>query len=214
MLRESQSQIAELIRRSGFRLTKLHANQLQVGDQPFPASTKYLPVPHSSMPSSSFIPLLCCRYMPLVSTSVIFPLRWPFSPSSNFRCFSGNATESTRKQTFIQGCDYEHWLVVMEPPKGNPLRDDIIDIYIKTLSMALGSTEEAKKSIYSVSTKYYYAFGCKLSQKFINKLNSLPNVRWVLPDSYLYASENDYGVKVFPVCFQTLDSSFVFLFWH
>lgn len=86
----------------------------------------------------------------------------------------------------------------------------------------LCSEEEAKKSIYSVSTKYYYAFSCKISEIFIDKIKgdlcivpfsssfalilifyfgllfaALPNVRWVLPDSYLSHLENCYGGILF-----------------
>lgn len=38
----------------------------------------------------------------------------------------------------LDGCDFEHWLVVMEKPEGDPTRDEIIDSYIKTLSMVVG----------------------------------------------------------------------------
>ncbi|PQM42073.1 multiple organellar RNA editing factor 7 mitochondrial [Prunus yedoensis var. nudiflora] len=99
----------------------------------------------------------------------------------------------TRLPSLVEGCDYEHWLVVMEPPKGYPLRDEIINGYIQTLATALGSAEKAKKSIYSVSTKYYYAFGCKVPENLTFKIKSLANVKWVLPDSYLCHGENDYG---------------------
>lgn len=34
----------------------------------------------------------------------------------------------------------------------------------------LCSEEDAKKSIYSVSTKYYYAFGCKVPEDFAYKI--------------------------------------------
>ncbi|KAK6284309.1 hypothetical protein POUND7_003261 [Theobroma cacao] len=105
--------------------------------------------------------------------------------------------ELTRVPTLVEGCDYEHWFVVMEAPKGYPLRDEIVDTYIKTLAMALGSEEEAKKSIYSVSTKYYYAFGCKGPEDLTFKLKSLPNVKWVLPDSYLVHGDNSYGGEPF-----------------
>ncbi|CAL8131119.1 unnamed protein product [Prunus armeniaca] len=76
----------------------------------------------------------------------------------------------TRLASLVEGCDYEHWLVVMEPPKGYPLRDEIINGYIQTLATALGSAEKARKSIYSVSTKYYYAFGCKVPEKLTFKI--------------------------------------------
>ncbi|PQP92111.1 multiple organellar RNA editing factor 7 mitochondrial [Prunus yedoensis var. nudiflora] len=89
----------------------------------------------------------------------------------------------TRLASLVEGCDYEHWLVVMEPPKGYPLRDEIINGYIQTLATALGSAEKAKKSIYSVSTKYYYAFGCKVPE----------NLTFKIKYSYLCHGENDHG---------------------
>ena len=46
--------------------------------------------------------------------------------------------ELTREPAVVEGCDYEHWLVVMEAPKGYPLRDEIVNSYVKTLGMALG----------------------------------------------------------------------------
>ncbi|KAL3616075.1 hypothetical protein CASFOL_040369 [Castilleja foliolosa] len=49
------------------------------------------------------------------------------------------------------------------------------------------------ESIYSVSTKYYYAFSCKLDEHMIHKIKSLPRVKWVLPDSYLRTQESGYG---------------------
>lgn len=108
-----------------------------------------------------------------------------------------NPPPLSRVATLVEGCDYDHWLVVVEPPKGYPQQTQILNEYIKTLAIALGSEEEAKKSIYSVSTKYYYAFGCKIPENLTHKIKSLPNVRWVLPDSYLCHSENDYGGEPF-----------------
>ncbi|KAM1060141.1 hypothetical protein TB1_024097 [Malus domestica] len=132
-------------------------------------------------------------------SSTLFPSS-PFSSSSSAPRSSADASakdstgsELTRLATVVEGCDYEHWLVVTEPPKGYRLRDEIISGYIQTLATALGSEEEAKKSIYSVSTKYYFAFGCKVPEDLTSKIKSLPNVRWVLPDSYLCHGENDYG---------------------
>lgn len=73
------------------------------------------------------------------------------SPASVLRSFSTNATSSSLKDPspnwsnrppketiLLDGCDFEHWLVVMEPPEGEPTRDDIIDSYIKTLAQVVG----------------------------------------------------------------------------
>ena len=48
---------------------------------------------------------------------------------------SAQPTELTR---VVDGCDYEHWLVVTEPPNGYPQRSEIVHRYIQTLAMALG----------------------------------------------------------------------------
>ncbi|XP_062096950.1 multiple organellar RNA editing factor 8, chloroplastic/mitochondrial-like [Humulus lupulus] len=133
-----------------------------------------------------------------------------FSLASNLRCFSSNATSSSLKDPnpnwsnrppketiLLDGCDFEHWLVVMEPPEGDPTRDDIIDSYIKTLAMVVGSEEEARMKIYSVSTRCYFAFGALVSEELSYKLKELPKVRWVLPDSYLDVKNKDYGGEPF-----------------
>ncbi|KAJ4710415.1 multiple organellar RNA editing factor 8, chloroplastic/mitochondrial-like [Melia azedarach] len=102
-----------------------------------------------------------------------------------------------KETILLDGCDFEHWLVVMEPPEGNPTRDEIIDSYIKTLAMIIGSEEEARMKIYSVSTRCYYAFGALVSEELSHQLKGLPRVRWVLPDSYLDVKNKDYGGEPF-----------------
>ncbi|GAV64056.1 hypothetical protein CFOL_v3_07574 [Cephalotus follicularis] len=102
------------------------------------------------------------------------------------------------KETIIhEGCDFEHWLVVVEKPEGDPTRDEIIDSYIKTLAKVVGSEEEARMKIYSVSTRCYFAFGALVSENLSYKIKELPGVRWVLPDSYLDVKNKDYGGEPF-----------------
>ncbi|KAI3761657.1 hypothetical protein L1987_52078 [Smallanthus sonchifolius] len=105
--------------------------------------------------------------------------------------------ELDRATSAIDGCDYKHWLVVMDPTIGCPLRYQIVQRYLQTLASALGSEEEAKRSMYSVSTKYYHAFGCKIDEDVVHIIKSMPNVRWILPDSHLYLGKNDYGGEPF-----------------
>lgn len=137
---------------------------------------------------------------PLVSNSARVPTRLKTSGSgySPLNDPSPNWSNRPPKETILlDGCDYEHWLVVMEAPQRYPLRDEIVRGYIRTLAMVLRSEEEAKKSIYSVSTKYYYAFGCKIAENLAHQIKSLPNVKWVLPDSYLCHGGNGYGGEPF-----------------
>uniref|UniRef100_A0A7N0VB63 MORF/ORRM1/DAG-like MORF domain-containing protein n=1 Tax=Kalanchoe fedtschenkoi TaxID=63787 RepID=A0A7N0VB63_KALFE len=86
---------------------------------------------------------------------------------------------------------------LLEKPEGDPTRDEIIDSYIKTLAMVVGSEEEARMKIYSVSTKHYFAFGALVSEELSYKIKELPKVRWVLPDSYLDVRNKDYGGEPF-----------------
>ncbi|KNA21044.1 hypothetical protein SOVF_046850 [Spinacia oleracea] len=131
-------------------------------------------------------------------------------PFTAFRSFSArqsqnslsddkpNWTNRPPKETILlDGCDFEHWLVVTEPPPENSTRDDIIDSFVKTLAQVIGSEEEARMKIYSVSTRHYFAFGALVSEELTYKLKELPNVRWVLPDSYLDVKNKDYGGEPF-----------------
>ncbi|CDY32326.1 hypothetical protein HID58_044075 [Brassica napus] len=106
--------------------------------------------------------------------------------ASSLKDPSPNWSNRPPKETILlDGCDFEHWLVVVDPPQGDLTRDEIIDGYIKTLAQIVGSEEEARMKIYSVSHRCYFAFGALVSEDLSHKLKELPNVRWVLPDSYL-----------------------------
>ncbi|KAE8649259.1 multiple organellar RNA editing factor 8, chloroplastic/mitochondrial [Cucumis sativus] len=132
------------------------------------------------------------------------------SAAPSLRDFSTRATSSSlndpnpnwsnrppKETILLDGCDFEHWLVVMEKPDEQLTRDEIIDSYIKTLAMVVGSEEEARMKIYSVSTRCYFAFGCLVSEELSYKIKELPKVRWVLPDSYLDVKNKDYGGEPF-----------------
>ncbi|XP_017649214.1 multiple organellar RNA editing factor 7, mitochondrial isoform X2 [Gossypium arboreum] len=112
------------------------------------------------------------RFSHYPSSSLCILSRYFSSDSGSNNSVLPETTKLTRTPVLVEGCDYEHWFVVMEAPKGYPLRDEIVNTYIKTLAMALGSEEDAKKSIYSVSTKYYYAFGCKVPEDLVFKIKN------------------------------------------
>ncbi|KAK9126697.1 hypothetical protein Scep_015543 [Stephania cephalantha] len=87
---------------------------------------------------------------------------------------SNDSSNRPPKETILlDGCDFEHWLVVVEPPDPNLTRDEIIDSYIKTLAQVVGSEEEARMKIYSVSTKHYFAFGALVSEELSYKIKGL-----------------------------------------
>lgn len=112
---------------------------------------------------------------------------------------SPNWSNRPPKETILlDGCDYEHWLIVMEFPENpKPSEEEMVDSYVKTLAKVMGSEEEAKKKIYSVSTTTYTGFGALISEELSLKVKELPGVLWVLPDSYLDVPNKDYGGDLF-----------------
>ncbi|KAJ3678353.1 hypothetical protein LUZ60_002156 [Juncus effusus] len=108
----------------------------------------------------------------------------------------GNASSNTEQKDAIllPGCDYNHWLIVMEFPKDPaPTREEMIETYLQTLATVLGSMEEAKKNMYAFSTTTYTGFQCTVSEETSEKFKGLPGVLWVLPDSYIDVKNKDYG---------------------
>ncbi|CAK9165599.1 unnamed protein product [Ilex paraguariensis] len=113
----------------------------------------------------------------------------PINSSSNF-----GERPPTELAPLFPGCDYEHWLIVMDKPGGEgATKQQMIDCYIQTLAKIVGSEEEAKKKIYNVSCERYFGFGCEIDEETSNKLEGLPGVLFVLPDSYVDAENKDYG---------------------
>ncbi|XWS14122.1 hypothetical protein CRYUN_Cryun36dG0096200 [Craigia yunnanensis] len=112
---------------------------------------------------------------------------------------SPNWSNRPPKETILlDGCDYEHWLIVLEFPEDpKPSEEEMIDAYVKTLASVVGSEEEAKKRIYSVCTTRYTGFGALISEELSYKVKGLPRVVWVLPDSYLDVPNKDYGGDLF-----------------
>ncbi|XP_010533846.1 PREDICTED: multiple organellar RNA editing factor 9, chloroplastic [Tarenaya hassleriana] len=99
-----------------------------------------------------------------------------------------------RETIMLPGCDYNHWLIVMEFPKDPaPTRDQMIETYLNTLATVLGSMEEAKKNMYAFSTTTYTGFQCTVDEETSEKFKGLPGVLWVLPDSYIDVKNKDYG---------------------
>ncbi|GMJ10136.1 multiple organellar RNA editing factor 8, RNA-editing factor interacting protein 1 [Hibiscus trionum] len=165
------------------------------------SSTKTLITP-SPPPSLSFLRRLRAPpfYSPLLRDSLSPSVKSFSTRAARSSLNDPNPNYSNRppKETILlDGCDFEHWLVVMEPPKDDATRDDIIDKYIKTLAQVVGSEDEARMKIYSVSTRHYYAFGALVSEELSYKIKELPGVRWVLPDSYLDVKNKDYGGEPF-----------------
>ncbi|KAL3531203.1 hypothetical protein ACH5RR_010525 [Cinchona calisaya] len=117
----------------------------------------------------------------------------PLNSGSNF-----SDRPPTEMAPLFPGCDYEHWLIVMDKPGGEGAsKQQMIDCYVQTLAKVLGSEEEAKKKIYNVSCERYFGFGCEIDEETSNRLEGLPGVLFVLPDSYVDAEYKDYGAELF-----------------
>ncbi|CAD6262434.1 unnamed protein product [Miscanthus lutarioriparius] len=150
-------------------------------------------------------PLLPSRRLPSSSSirpprqrggvgSVRCMARRPDSSYSPLRSGQGGDRAPTEMAPLFPGCDYEHWLIVMDKPGGEgATKQQMIDCYIQTLAQVVGSEEEAKKKIYNVSCERYFGFGCEIDEETSNKLEGLPGVLFVLPDSYVDAENKDYG---------------------
>ncbi|KAG2609002.1 hypothetical protein PVAP13_4KG003000 [Panicum virgatum] len=83
----------------------------------------------------------------------------------------GGDRAPTEMAPLFPGCDYEHWLIVMDKPGGEgATKQQMIDCYVQTLAKVLGSEEEAKKKIYNVSCERYFGFGCEIDEETSNKL--------------------------------------------
>ncbi|KAF2285881.1 hypothetical protein GH714_008670 [Hevea brasiliensis] len=104
---------------------------------------------------------------------------------------------SSNEQTetiMLPGCDYNHWLIVMEFPNDPaPTREQMIGTYLNILATVLGSMEEAKRNMSAFSTNTYTGFQCTVSEETSEKFKGLPGVLWMLPDSYIDVKNKDYG---------------------
>ncbi|XP_058101495.1 multiple organellar RNA editing factor 2, chloroplastic-like [Magnolia sinica] len=157
-----------------------------------PARSRPSPLSHAvrvfSPGSNRFNPIRC-RVQRSGGDSAYSPL----NSGSNF-----SDRPPTEMAPLFPGCDYEHWLIVMDKPGGEgAAKQQMIDCYIQTLAKVVGSEEEAKKKIYNVSCERYFGFGCEIDEETSNKLEGLPGVLFVLPDSYVDAENKDYGAELF-----------------
>ncbi|KAM1092933.1 hypothetical protein ACFX19_020444 [Malus domestica] len=95
----------------------------------------------------------------------------------------------------FEGCDYNHWLIVMDFPRDNkPPAEEMIRNYEEICAKGLNiSVEEAKKKMYACSTTTYTGFQVEMSEEESQKFEGLPGVVFVLPDSYLDVQNKEYG---------------------
>nr|GEY85636.1 multiple organellar RNA editing factor 8, chloroplastic/mitochondrial-like [Tanacetum cinerariifolium] len=112
------------------------------------------------------------RLRPL--TSVAVTLRQTAVTNSNVRLYSTRQTTSSlndpnpnwsnrppKETILLDGCDFEHWLVVVDKPEGEATRDEIIDTYINTLAKVVGRilrSYEFNREFDSLGLDYHCVF--------------------------------------------------------
>ncbi|KAK4485145.1 hypothetical protein RD792_007758 [Penstemon davidsonii] len=151
--------------------------------------------PLLSFPSTSSLSFnSCTREHPIKSRTSFFPAVRALADGGYSAKRSSSSSSEERETIMLPGCDYNHWLIVMEFPKDpSPTREQMIETYLNTLATVLGSMEEAKKNLYAFSTTTYTGFQCTVSEETSEKFKGLPGVLWVLPDSYIDVKNKDYG---------------------
>ncbi|XVE49103.1 hypothetical protein DITRI_Ditri01bG0055200 [Diplodiscus trichospermus] len=122
----------------------------------------------------------------------IFQSRWfrfsggPLSSPRQYKLYK-EGDEITEDTVLFEGCDYNHWLIVVDFPKDNkPSPEEMVRTYENICAQGLGiSVEEAEKRIYACSTTTYEGFQVLMSEEESEKFNDIPGVIFVLPDSYI-----------------------------
>ncbi|KAK6230411.1 hypothetical protein QUC31_001929 [Theobroma cacao] len=164
----------------------LNPSSLLLRPKPF-LSTRLQPTPPLSLRVNSLT-----HHLP--STSARLPRSVKAAALDSDYSPKRSSSNEPRETIMLPGCDYNHWLIVMEFPKDPaPTREQMIETYLNTLATVLGSMEEAKKNMYAFSTTTYTGFQCTVSEETSEKFKGLPGVLWVLPDSYIDVKNKDYG---------------------
>lgn len=94
--------------------------------------------PLLSFPSTSSLSFLpCAPPHPTKSRSAALPAIRALT-DGQYSAKRNNSSEE-RETIMLPGCDYNHWLIVMEFPKDPaPTREQMIDTYLNTLATVLG----------------------------------------------------------------------------
>ncbi|XVF67674.1 hypothetical protein PTKIN_Ptkin10aG0140500 [Pterospermum kingtungense] len=176
------------IRRTLTTLTTLHRT----------LSVPYPTVPTVTAPISNFTH----SQPPSSKTSSfgVFQSRWfrssggPLSSPKQYKLYK-EGDVITDDTVLFEGCDYNHWLIVVDFPKDNkPPPEEMVRTYENICAQGLGiSVEEAKKRIYACSTTTYEGFQVVMSEEESEKFNNVPGVVFVLPDSYIDPVNKEYG---------------------
>lgn len=127
-------------------------------------------LPLSSKSSLSFIP--CAPTHPIKSRTAAFPPVRALTDGEYSAKRSGGREE--RETIMLPGCDYNHWLIVMEFPKDPaPTREQMIDTYLNTLATVLGRFFSSFLIFLGILGHYLLLFFCFLKLLLLNILCGL-----------------------------------------
>lgn len=108
-----------------------------------PTSASSSSCPNTLMSRSRFA--LALLNAPLSDNLVPAPVKTQTRPRTSGPGYSPlndrapNWTNRPPKETILlDGCDYEHWLVVLEFPDPKPSETEMVDAYVKTLASVVG----------------------------------------------------------------------------
>nr|XP_023885448.1 multiple organellar RNA editing factor 1, mitochondrial isoform X2 [Quercus suber] len=169
-------------------------------------STLHRSLPSISTSTSTSTPLLrgptsSAATATATSSSNLLAKLQPFRSSaialySSRSTYNPNSNEEIGPDTILfEGCDYNHWLIVMDFGKENRLSpEEMVRAYEETCAKGLNiSVEEAKTKIYACSTTTYVGFQVLMTEEESKKFEALPGVTFVLPDSYIDPANKEYG---------------------
>ncbi|KAL0013183.1 hypothetical protein SO802_000252 [Lithocarpus litseifolius] len=175
------------LRRTLTSLSTLHRSLPSISTSTS-TSTPLLHGPTSSTATATSSSYLLAKPQPFRSSAIaLYSSRSTYNPNSN---------EEIGPDTILfEGCDYNHWLIVMDFGKENrPSPEEMVRAYEETCAKGLNiSVEEAKTKIYACSTTTYVGFQVLMTEEESKKFEALPGVIFVLPDSYIDPANKEYG---------------------
>jgi len=106
----------------------------------FSAKTLTLTLPYKpKTPISNFYKVTNVRLRSSIVTQTRIGNRIRASLDGDFSAKRSSSNSDQRETIMLPGCDYNHWLIVMEFPKDPaPTREQMIDTYLDTLATVLG----------------------------------------------------------------------------
>ncbi|XP_038682712.1 multiple organellar RNA editing factor 1, mitochondrial-like [Tripterygium wilfordii] len=152
------------------------------------------PLLEKSTPLSSSLATIFCKPRSFSLTRVSFFSSSPSTRSSPPRVWK-EGEEITPDMVLFEGCDYNHWLITVDFPKeAKPPPEEMVRTYEEICAKGLNiSLDEAKKRMYACSTTTYEGFQAIMTEEESEKFRDIPQVVFVLPDSYIDPVNKEYG---------------------